>query len=33
MNHTETFQKLVNLLGRSTNDPEVINIFTKTRKT
>lgn len=29
MNHTETFQKLVSLLGRSENDPEVIEILTE----
>ncbi len=29
MNHTDTLQKLVSLLGRSTNDPEVIEMFTQ----
>ncbi|SIS03204.1 hypothetical protein SAMN02745664_11653 [Moraxella cuniculi DSM 21768] len=33
MNHTEIFQKLVNILGRSEHDPEVIGIFKKTKKT
>lgn len=29
MNHTEIFQKLVSLLGRSENDPEVIAVLTE----
>lgn len=29
MNHTDTLQKLVSLLGRSENDPEIIAILTK----
>lgn len=29
MNHTDTLKKLVSLLGRSENDPEVIDIFTQ----
>lgn len=29
MTHTKTFQKLISLLGRSENDPEVIEILTE----
>ncbi len=32
-NKNQVLEKLVSLLGRSENDPEVIGIFTKIKKT